>query len=309
MPIPDFQTVMLPLLRYAADKQEHAVREAVDQLRATFELSDDEREQLLPSGRQRTFDNRVAWGVSYLKQAGLLSSPARGRFRITERGLGVLASPPDRITIPFLAEISPEFREFRAGSGRRRGAKDRAHPPGPTEDQTPEEQFEAADSALRHALERELLERVKGTSAEFFERIVLRLLVAMGYGGSLADAAEHLGRSGDDGVDGVINEDRLGLDVVHVQAKRWTDAPVRRPDVQSFAGSLEGQRSRKGVFITTSHFTADARQYVERIEKRIVLIDGSELVRLMLEHGVGVAEVHRYQVLRLDETFFDESVG
>ena len=151
--------------------------------------------------------------------------------------------------------------------------------------------------------------RIKAASPTFFEQVVLRLLVAMGYGGSLADAAQHLGRSGDDGVDGVINEDRLGLDVVHVQAKRWADAPVRRPDVQSFAGSLEGQRSRKGVFITTSHFTADARQYVDRIEKRIVLIDGPELVRLMIEHSVGVEEVHSYRVLRLDDSFFDEAAG
>jgi restriction system protein len=310
MPIPDFQTVMLPLLRFASDQQEHAVREAVQILADEFGLAQDERDQLLPSGRQRTFDNRVAWGVSYLKQAGLLGSPARGRFLITGRGLEVLAAPPQRITIQYLAEISPEFRQFRAGSGRQRRKAEVARlTDGEVDDKTPEEQFEAANNSLLRALERELLDRVKSTTPEFFERIVLRLLVAMGYGGSLADASEHLGRSGDDGVDGVINEDPLGLDVVHVQAKRWADAPVRRPDVQSFAGSLEGQRSRKGVFITTSYFTTDARQYVERIEKRIVLIDGSELVRLMIEHNVGVEEVHKYQLLRLDESFFDESIA
>lgn len=308
MPIPDFQTVMLPLLRFASDGQEHSVREAVERLSGGFGLSEEDRQQLLPSGRQRTFDNRVAWAVSYLKQAGLLGSPARGRFVITDHGLKVLQSPPERITIPYLSKLSPEFREFRSTRARRDdGGQGEQEPT--NEERTPEEQFEAADRALRKALERELLERVKSSSPHFFERIVLRLLVAMGYGGSLAEASEHLGRSGDDGVDGVINEDRLGLDVIHVQAKRWADTPVRRPDVQSFAGSLEGQRSRKGVFITTSYFTADARQYVERIEKRIVLIDGKELVALMIEHGVGVAEVHRYQVLRLDESFFDESLS
>lgn len=299
---------MLPLLQFASDGSEHTVREAVDELARHFALTEGERDQLLPSGRQRTFDNRIAWSVSYLKQAGLLGSPARGRFQITDAGRTVLNSPPDRITIPFLSELSPEFREFRSGA--RRGHEEK-EPQGSvaTEVETPEEMFEAADKALRRALESELLQRVKATSPEFFEQVVLRLLVAMGYGGSLIDAAEHLGRSGDDGVDGVINEDRLGLDVVHVQAKRWADAPVRRPDVQSFAGSLEGQRSRKGVFITTSYFTAEARQYVARIEKRIVLIDGKELVRLMIEHGVGVSAIHSYHVRRLDEAFFDESAG
>ncbi len=308
MPIPDFQTVMLPLLRFAADGGQRSVSDARDHLAVHFSLSDEEREQRLPSGRQRTFDNRVAWAVSYLKQAGLLSSPARARFAITQSGRDVLTAPPERITIAFLSDLSPEFREFR--TARREGqAKDSADNDVSGDTDTPEELLEKADKTLRRALEGELLQRVKHASPAFFEQIVLRLLVAMGYGGSLSDAAEHLGRSGDDGVDGVINEDKLGLDVVHVQAKRWADSPVRRPDVQSFAGSLEGQRSRKGVFITTSHFTSDARQYVGRIEKRIVLIDGAELVRLMIEHGVGVEEVHSYHVLRLDETFFDESTG
>lgn len=309
MPIPDFQTIMLPLLRYAADGQEHQVREAVDALAEEFRLTTADREQLLQSGI-RSFASRVAWAVTYLKQALLLERPARGRFRITEHGRELLQSPPERITIGYLAQLSPEFREFRAGSGHstQTVAVPLRRDGGDAEEQTPEEQIEAADQAIRRALEHELLERVKNASPTFFERIVLRLLVAMRYGGSLVEAAAHLGRAGDDGVDGVINEDRLGLDVVHVQAKRWTkEQPVRRPDVQSFAGSLEGQRSRKGVFITTSHFTAEARQYVERIEKRIVLIDGEELARLMIEHGVGVTEVRRYSVLRLDETFFDEA--
>jgi restriction system protein len=303
--IPDFQTLMLPVLRFASDGSDRSVGDAVAALAEAFKLTAEEREQWLPSKRQRTFYNRVAWAVSYLKQAGLLSSPARGRYQVTERGKGVLKSPPQRITIPYLMELAPEFREFREGRKRQLGSS--PMPRDEAIEQTPEELFESADRALRASLEQDLLARVKQASPAFFERVVLQLLVAMGYGGSLSEAAEHLGRSGDDGVDGVINEDPLGLDVVHVQAKRWADAPVRRPDVQAFAGSLEGQRSRKGVFITTSHFTSDAREYVGRIEKRIVLIDGKELVRLMIEHGVGLTSVHVYKVLRLDETFFEET--
>jgi restriction system protein len=307
MAIPDYQTVMLPLLRYAGDGVAHTLREAVDSLAAEFRLTPDERSHLLPSGTQATFTNRVGWAQSYMKQAGLIESPKRGQFQITEEGQRALASNPSRIDVRFL-ERYPSFQQFRARAGtRKRRTVDAPPIRAGTDDQTPEEQIEGADQTIRAKLERDLLDRVKTASPTFFERIVLQLLVAMGYGGSLTDAAEHLGRSGDDGVDGVINEDRLGLDVVHVQAKRWAEAPVRRPDVQSFAGSLEGQRSRKGVFITTSHFTRDALEYVSRIEKRIVLIDGEELARLMIDHRVGVSELRTYSVLRLDDTYFDES--
>jgi restriction system protein len=303
--IPDFQTLMLPVLQRASDGSPHAVSEVVEELASEFGLTSAEREQLVPSGQQRTFANRVSWSVSYLKRADLLKGAGRGRFQVTEAGLRLAKQPPPRITVRFLTE---NFEPFRAAQARAR-KPERQHVPDPEADEasTPEERMEAAHGALRRAVEDEILERIKDASPEFFERVVLRLLVAMGYGGSLADAAQHLGRSGDDGVDGVINEDRLGLEVVHVQAKRWRDAPVRRPDIQSFAGSLEGQRSRKGVFITTSHFTSDARDYVQRIEKRIVLIDGAELSRLMAEHSVGVTEIATYPVLRVDETFFEEA--
>lgn len=305
MAIPDFQTLMLPLLQLAGDGAVWPTEEARKQLAVTFNLTGEEQEQLLPSGRQRTFANRVAWAVSYLKQATMLESAGRARFRITEAGRKVLAAPPDRITIRYLAERFPEFQEFRA-----RSAKPRPKPqPGPVSDdeETPEERLQSAEQSLRGALEIELLERLKQVSPAFFEQIVLDLLTAMGYGGSAGAAAERLGRSGDDGVDGVINEDKLGLDVVYVQAKRYMDQTVGRPDVQAFAGSLEGQRARKGVFITTSFFTSDARSFVQRIEKRIVLIDGPQLARLMTEHRVGVTAVRQYSLLRLDETFFEEA--
>lgn len=305
MAIPDFQTIMLPLLQLVSDGADWSVDDARQRLASSFRLTDAEQEQLLPSGRQRTFANRVAWAVSYLKQAHLLEGAGRARFRITVRGRDLLAAPPQRITIRFLEQFE-EFREFRARS-RPRPPGVRQSDDGTGDEQTPEEQFELADRRLRQGLEVEILDRVKQVTPAFFEQIVLELLTAMGYGGSAAEAAEHLGRSGDDGVDGVINEDKLGLDVVYVQAKRYADQPVRRPDVQAFAGSLEGQRARKGVFITTSHFTAEAREFTQRIEKRIVLIDGAELARLMIDNGVGVTEVRSYSLLRLDETFFEEA--
>lgn len=304
MAIPDFQTLMLPLLKVTSTHAEIAVQDARNVLADEFALTDEEREQLLPSGRQRTFSNRVAWAAVYLAQAGLLSRPARGRVQITTEGRAVLAAPPDRITIRFLEQY-PAFKEFRTRPSKREPTDGPS--PGDEEDQTPEERLEAADHALTLALERELLDRVKSVTPAFFERLVLDLLIRMGYGVAGGDAGQHLGRSGDDGVDGVIREDKLGLDVVYLQAKRWGDQPVRRPDVQAFTGSLEGQRARKGVFITTSHFTSDAHEYVGRIEKRIVLIDGKQLARLMIENGVGVTTIKTYDLQRLDETFFDEA--
>lgn len=308
MPIPDFQSIMLPLLRLAGDGSDWPNADARERLADEFRLTGEEREQLLPSGTQRTFANRVAWSVVYLKQAGLLESAGRARFRITQAGRSLLQSPPDRISIRFLTDNYPGFQEFRTRSAKpRQAASDEAPDTGIDDRETPEERLQSAEQTLRRALEVELLDRVKQVSPAFFEQIVLNLLTAMGYGGSATEAAEHLGRGGDDGVDGVINEDKLGLDVVYVQAKRYVDHTVGRPDIQAFAGSLEGQRARKGVFITTSQFSSDARAFVQRIEKRIVLIDGKELARLMTEHGVGVTEVRRYSLLRLDETFFEEA--
>lgn len=307
MAIPDFQTIMLPLLRLAGDGQVWLTHDARDRLADEFGLTDDEREQLLPSGTQRTFANRVAWAVSYLKQARLVDSAGRSKFQITDRGRATLADPPSRITIRYLMENFPEFREFKERSSKPKSGPTSPPTDAAEEQETPEERLQSAEQTLRRALETELLDRIKQVTPAFFEQIVLKLLTAMGYGGSAEEAAAHLGRGGDEGVDGVINEDKLGLDVVYVQAKRYQDQTVGRPAVQGFAGSLEGQRARKGVFITTSQFSPEARDFVKRIEKRIVLIDGEELARLMIEHGVGVTEVRRYSLLRLDETFFEEA--
>jgi restriction system protein len=297
MTVPDFQTLMLPLLRIAADKQEHVVSVVVEELAEHFRLTPEERKQLLPSGRQAAFDNRIGWAKTYLAKAGLLESTGRGRFHITERGLDVLTSPPNAINIGFLKQF-PEFVEFQSPSGRVE-SQPRA------ELETPEELLEVSYQNLRLSLAQELLERVKKCSPQFFEHLVVDLLVAMGYGGSRKDAGQAVGQSGDGGIDGIIKEDKLGLDIVYIQAKRW-EATVGRPTVQAFAGSLEGQRARKGVLITTSQFSADAKEYVNQIEKKIILIDGEQLAQLMIDYDVGVADFATYHVKKVDPDYFGD---
>jgi restriction system protein len=302
MAIPDFQTIMLPVLRLTADGDDHTLAATRDQLAQEYGLTDDERAQLLPSGRQATFSNRVAWSTSYLRAAMLLEATGRGRFKITERGRSVLAQKPQRIDIPFLMQFA-EFRAFREGPDKPAGGQ---VSPVAAVEQTPEETFEASYQSLRASVEQDLLGRVKTGSPRFFEELVVDLLVAMGYGGSQADAGKAIGQSGDGGIDGVIKEDRLGLDTLYLQAKRW-EGTVGRPVVQSFVGSLEGQHARRGVLITTSDFSAEARKYVQGIEKRIILIDGTELARLMFEFGVGVTPIGSPYVLkRVDLDFFDD---
>lgn len=301
MPIPDFQSIMLPLLSMARDVQPHSLREASEVLASQFGLSDVERGTLLPSGRQAVFDNRAGWAKNYMKKAGLLDTPRRGQFQITERGLDLLKSNPRQVDIGLLDRF-PEFRSFRSRPTGRHA--DGPSPP-TNEVTTPEETLESAYESMRAELESDLLDRVRRCSPSFFERLVVELLVRMGYGGTLRDAGEALGRSGDGGVDGIIKEDRLGLDVVYIQAKRW-EATVGRPEVQKFAGALQGHRARKGVFLTTSGFSKEAVDYVSQIESKIALIDGEQLARLMIDHGLGVSPVETYEIKRIDSDYFTE---
>lgn len=298
MPIPDFQTIMLPLLRLAGDGSNHTSSESIEYLAREFKLQQFELREMLPSGREARFANRVRWAIAYLKMAGLIQAADRGSFRVTPRGSGILESPPAKIDIKFLMRF-PEFQAIRS-SGRKEPTSKPA-----TAVQTPEEALEGSYQKLREELAVELLQRVAACSPSFFERLVVDLLVAMGYGGSRRDAGRAVGQSGDGGIDGIIKEDKLGLDVLYIQAKRWQNT-VGRPVVQAFAGSLEGQRARKGVLITTSQFSPDALDYVERIEKRIILIDGLQLANLMVEHGIGVAEVARYPVCKVDLDYFGD---
>lgn len=300
MPVPDFQSLMLPVLQAAGDGREHASKWLVQTLADQLALSADDRNQLLPSGRQRTFDNRVAWAKAHMRMAGLLEKTARGKFKITERGQSVLASNPTVINLRYLRQF-PDYLENRSP------AQVVNHDGDSTDETriTPEESLEVSYQSLRVELARELLDKVKSCTPEFFEGLVVDLLVAMGYGGSRQDAGQAVGRSGDGGVDGIIKEDRLGFDVVYIQAKRWSNK-VGRPDVMTFAGSLDGQKAKKGVFITTSQFTTDALAYVNQIEKKIVLINGEQLAQLMIDFGVGVAEVAQYTVKRVDLDYFEE---
>ncbi|HPM99442.1 MAG TPA: restriction endonuclease [bacterium] len=303
MAIPDFQSVMLPLLRFAGDRQEHSLRETIDALGNQFGLSDEERNELLPSGLQGIFHNRVSWARTYLTKAGLLESTRRGHYKITQRGLHLLTSNPDHIGIKSLDQFE-EFRQFRALRHTRSGDNQLAQTDA-EQDSTPEEALEVAYGRLRDTLAQEILQQIKAASSSLFEMLVVELLLKMGYGGSRKDAGRAIGRAGDEGIDGIIKEDRLGLDIIYIQAKKW-ETTVRRPEVQKFAGALQGQRAKKGIMITTSAFSAEAINYVSKIDNKIVLIDGEELATLMIDHNLGVSPMAVYEVKKIDTDYFTE---
>jgi restriction system protein len=302
MSIPDYQTIMLPLLRLASDGAEHPFREAVDKLADEFTLSDAERSELLPSGTAHVFGSRVGWARTYLKQAGLLEAPKRGLFRITSEGSALLAKKPAKID----NNVLTQYDAFRAFRSRGKEPEDELKPNSATVAivQTPEDAMATAYNRVRKELEAELLEQLKVVSPAFFERLVVDLLVAMGYGGSKQDAGRAIGRSGDGGIDGIIKEDRLGLDVIYVQAKRWENT-VGRPEVQKFAGALQGQRANKGIFITTSTYSRDAVEYANLISTKIIVIDGQMLVGLMVDHNVGVTRTGVYEMKKIDADYFE----
>ena len=301
MAIPDYQTIMLPLLRSAADRKEHYYREAVDALANEFSLSDEERREMLPSGQQETFRNRVGWARTYLKKAGLLESPRRGYFRITQRGVDVLKENPRRVDDVLLARFG-EFREFKRSRREKAPGKEKSEV---GRQATPEEALEIAYQSLREDLAHDLLQQIRASPPSLFEKIVVELLVSMGYGGSRRDAGQAITRSGDEGIDGIIKEDRLGLDIVYIQAKRW-ESTVGRPEIQKFAGALQGQKARKGVFITTSSFSKEAHEYTSRIETKIVLVDGEQLAQFMIDNNIGVTPISRYEIKKMDLDYFAE---
>lgn len=300
---------MLPVLRLAAEGEQR-VAGVVDRVADELGIGLTERKEMLPSGRQRVLHNRIHWAKFYLSKAGLLASPSRGKFIVTEQGRALLASNPDRIDVALLLQY-PEFHDFYKGgdysdtdAAEADGVSTLSGPDIATA--TPEEQIEAAYQALQSALRADLLDRISQNSPEFFEKLIVELLVAIGYGGSHKNAAMQLGRSGDGGVDGVVNEDRLGLDRVYIQAKRYATSAVGRPDVQSFVGSLVGLGASKGVFVTTSTFSSQARDFVRHLTQRVILIDGQQLTELMIEHSVGIRTSRAIEFKRLDEDFFTE---
>lgn len=304
MTVPDYQTLMRPVLEVLADGQERSNAQLREIVAARFKLTDTDLREMVPSGQKPLFNDRLSWATSYLTQAGAITRVKRGVYRGNPRGFQLLQQNPNRVDVNVLEQF-PEFQAFRARSSGNKSTPKPLGVDGPDE-ATPEESLESAFHRLRSAIEAELLQQVKAASPAFFERLVVELLVAMGYGGTLKDAGQAIGRSGDGGIDGIIKEDRLGLEVIHVQAKRWDDRTVGRPEVQSFAGSLDGVRAKKGIFITTSSFSGDAHKYVDRIDKRIVLIDGDQLSSLMYDFGIGVTGTATYAVKRVDSDYFGE---
>lgn len=303
MSVPDFQTVMLPLLR-DLEKGERQSREIVDSLAAHFSLTPEERAQRLPSGKQTTFTNRIGWAKSHMKAAGLIDSPKRGVYRLTERGRDVIAGNPTSVGMPFLNAF-PEYVAFRQGTASPQSPSVSVDPLGNSgiEARTPDDLIEDGYGQLRGALVADLRERIAAMAPEGFEQLVIDVLTAMGYGGPQDNAGIVVGRGGDEGIDGVIKEDRLGLETIYVQAKRW-QGTVGRPEIQRFAGALQGQRARKGVFITSSSFTADAKAYASTIQTSIVLVDGAQLADYMIAHDVGVTTAKRFDVKRVDSDYF-----
>ena len=302
MAIPDFQSLMLPVLKLGATGEVRG-RDAVQIIADQFNLSEQERAETVPSGTRTYILDRILWAVTYLVKAGLLQRPQRGCFTITEKGKEVLASKPESIDINFLKQF-PEFEKFKTrkkpeGSIQAREVTE--------ESQTPRERIDSAYEEIFADLKSEVLQRILDASPQFFEKLLLNVLVAMGYGGSLKEAGKHVGKSGDEGIDGVINEDKLGLDIIYIQAKRYApENTVSRPDIQKFAGSLMGKGANKGVFVTTSSFSKKALEYAERITQRLILIDGEQLASLMIEHNVGVRLNHAVELKTIDEDFFLE---
>ncbi|MBA4040281.1 MAG: restriction endonuclease [Erythrobacter sp.] len=304
MAIPDYQTLMLPVLAAAAEG-ETRVPAAAEKIADNLGLSSLEREEMLPSGKQRLLHNRVHWAKFYMSKAGLIASPRRGVFVATEAGLALLKQGPTKIDVETLKGYA-SFSDFYNQAGTTEEPDQNAAITGAaTSGATPEEQIDAASSLLASALKADLLARIVEQSPTFFERLIVELLVAMGYGGSHEDAARQLGKSGDGGIDGVIDEDRLGLDRIYVQAKRYAPgSSVGRPEIQGFVGSLVGLGATKGVFVTTSSFSKQAQEYARGLQQRVILIDGDRLTELMIEFDVGVRRYRSVEVKRVDEDFF-----
>lgn len=303
MPIPDYEQVKLPSLNFLADGQTRRLREVYDAIAEIFGLTPEERAELLPSGSQLRWNNRVNWACYDLYKAGLLDRPKRGHYKINETGLKILAQKPANLDRTFLRQF-PHFLEWDKGIAKTTGTKPTSHEPST---QTANERLEAAFEEMQSALKQDLLDLVRKMDPFAFEQLVVDLLVAMGYGGSRAEAAQVTQRSADEGIDGVIKEDRLGLETIYLQAKRWQNA-VGRKELQAFVGALAGQGANKGVFITSGEFASTANEYVETISRKgqkVVLIDGDRMAALMIEHGVGVSAVKTYALKRVDGDYFE----
>lgn len=300
--IPGFQKFMLPLLKFASDKKEHSTNEALEHIASEFNLTEEQQNEMLPSGNQKVFSNRVFWAKSYLKMAGLIENTKRAHFKITERGLLTLKENLEEINIRYLKKF-PDYLEL--SESWRKGTSSNDKEEEIQIPQTPEELLESSYQDIRKSLAQEILSKIKLCSPAFFEKLVVELLVKMGYGGSRSDAGKAIGKSGDEGIDGIIKEDKLGLDIIYIQAKRWENI-VGRPEIQKFVGALAGQGAKKGIFITTSRFTNEAKDYIPRNETKIVLIDGDQLANLLIDYNLGVSIQVAYEIKKIDLDYFEE---
>jgi restriction system protein len=312
--IPEFQTLMLPILKLATDGQIHTVQETINVLAKQLNLTEDDLNEWLPSGNQKRFYNYVYWAKAHLKMAGALENKARGQFQITERGMDILKENPSSVNIKYLINKYGEYRNLLAKNKISFSLDDELEISSVRiisshgivkSDLTPDETMGQAYLNIRQSLEVEILEVLKSVNPSFFERIVVELLVKMGYGGSIQDAGKAIGRSNDGGIDGIIKEDKLGLDVIYIQAKRW-ETVVGRPEIQKFVGALAGQRAKKGVFITTSHYTKEAIEYASQMDTKIVLINGEKLSQLMIDYNLGVSVQNTYEIKKIDSDYFEE---
>lgn len=301
--IPDFQTVMLPVLKCLASKEVVSTTQIFDQVSDEFSLSSEQRAELLPSGKQTVIKNRIGWAITYLKKAGLLSSPKRAHVQITDLGQTVLAQNLDKINVRFLKQFE-SFREFHSVKPSSNNSVSELEEADLIESETPDEQLQQAFNSLNRSLAAELLDSVKAISPEAFEQLVVDLMVSMGYGGARKEAGKATKLTGDDGIDGIINEDKLGLDMIYLQAKKWEN-PVHRPEIDKFIGALTRQGARKGVFITTSEFSSGSREAAKGLNISVALIDGKELAELMIAHNLGVSIKENYQVKAIDSDYFD----
>jgi restriction system protein len=303
--IPSFQEFLLPVLKSLADSKEHKLREIIEKMYAYFEFSDEQKKQLLPSKRQTTIYNRCQWATVYLKKAEFVKSAQRGCYQITEKGLDIVKKKDlELLSVKDLEHYSDTFSEFQKNR-RKNNMENQAFEDLTIQNETPEEILDDAYQKIRDNLIEELLEKIRVVSSGFFERLVVDLLVKMGYGGP--GDGKTIGQVGDEGIDGIIKEDKLGLDIVYVQAKRWKENnKVGRPEIQSFVGALAGKGAKKGVFITASDFTDDARKYEPKNEIKIVLINGKELANLMIDYNLGVSLQQSYEIKRIDSDYFEE---
>lgn len=307
MAVPDFQSFFFPILLMIKDGKEYSLNDTRDYLTRFFNLTEEEKSERVPSGAQTKFDNRIYWTKSYFFKAKLIDNTKRSHFKITKRGIDFLEKFQDRITIKDLENIS-EFQEFKYGWSDEEGlTKELVSETVKIDNKTPFEKLEDIYQILQEELAQELLDRIRENSWQFFEDIVVDLMIKMGYGGSKSKAGGSIKRTADEGIDGIINEDKLGLDLIYLQAKKWKEeTTIGRPEIQKFVGALHGQRAKKGVFITTSKFSENAYDYVKTIDPKVILIDGKTLTRLMIEYNVGTTTVESYHVKKIDLDYFEK---